>query len=160
MRRRPTPQQLDLFARPSDVEAVALHWRMSPEEVRVTLTKLMVRLILDHAAGAQAPLRRQLVAMGQDAGLGAVTDHLAGDRREHDGLARTGGRHAQRVAAGGERSHAALDEGFWRGRRRMAGLPLTAPSSADRRRRGRTRAGWAGWPWWATAGRGPAPGRR
>jgi hypothetical protein len=54
-RRQPTPQQLDLFARPSDVEPVPLHWQMLPEEVRGTLTKLMIRLILDHAAEAQAP---------------------------------------------------------------------------------------------------------
>ena len=44
-----------------------------------------------------------------------VADHLAGDRREHDGLARTGGRHAQRVAAGSERSHATVDEGLLAG---------------------------------------------
>jgi len=59
MRRRPTPQQLDLFARPSDVEPVPLHWQMLPEEVRVTLTTLMVRLILDHVAGAPAPRRKE-----------------------------------------------------------------------------------------------------
>jgi hypothetical protein len=55
MRRRPTPQQLDLFARPSDVEPVPPHWQMLPKEVRGTLTELMIRLILDHAAEAQAP---------------------------------------------------------------------------------------------------------
>jgi hypothetical protein len=58
MRRRPTPQQLDLFARPSDVEPVPLHWQMLPEEVRVTLTTLMVRLILEHVAGTPAPHRK------------------------------------------------------------------------------------------------------
>ena len=56
MRRRPRPQQLELFARPSDADLVpAPHWEMLPEEARVTLTELMVRLILDHAAGAQVP---------------------------------------------------------------------------------------------------------
>ena len=56
MRRRPTPQQLELFARPSDADLVpAPHWQTLPEDARVTLTELMVRLILDHAAGAQVP---------------------------------------------------------------------------------------------------------
>jgi hypothetical protein len=60
MRRRPTPQQLELFARPSDAVLVpAPHWQTLPEEARVTLTELMVRLILDHATGAQAPHRRE-----------------------------------------------------------------------------------------------------
>lgn len=56
MRRRPPPQQLDLFAHPRDADPVpAPHWPTLPEEARVTLSELMVRLILDHAAGAQAP---------------------------------------------------------------------------------------------------------
>lgn len=59
MRRRPTPQQLDLFAHPSDDDSVPPHWQTLPEEARVTLTKLMVRLILDHAVGAQAPRRTE-----------------------------------------------------------------------------------------------------
>lgn len=61
MRRRPTPEQLDLFARPSDADLVpAPHWQTLPEEAQVTLTELMVRLILDHAVGAcQAPHRTE-----------------------------------------------------------------------------------------------------
>jgi hypothetical protein len=60
MRRRPTSQQLELFARPSDPDLIpAPHWQALPEEARVTLTKLMVRLILDYAAGAQAPHRKE-----------------------------------------------------------------------------------------------------
>ncbi len=60
MRRRPTPQQLELFAQPNDADPVpAPHWLTLPEEARVTLTELMVRLILDHAAGAQAPHRTE-----------------------------------------------------------------------------------------------------
>lgn len=56
MRRRPTPHQLELFARPSDADLVpAPHWETLPEEARVTLTELMIRLILDHATGARAP---------------------------------------------------------------------------------------------------------
>jgi hypothetical protein len=60
MRRRPTPQQLELFAHPSDAELLqAPHWQTLPEEARVMLTELMVRLILDHAVGAQAPHRTE-----------------------------------------------------------------------------------------------------
>jgi hypothetical protein len=56
MRRRPTPQQLELFASPSDADLVPTpHWQTLPEEVRVTLTGLMVRLILDHTTDARAP---------------------------------------------------------------------------------------------------------
>ena len=60
MRRRPAPQQLELFTRPSDADLVpAPHWQTLPEEARVTLTELMIRLILDHATGAQAPHRTE-----------------------------------------------------------------------------------------------------
>jgi hypothetical protein len=55
MRRRPTPQQLDLFAHPTGTDPVPPDWQALPQEARVTLTKLLVRLILDHAAGAQGP---------------------------------------------------------------------------------------------------------
>ncbi|MEY8840087.1 hypothetical protein AB9K41_13765 [Cribrihabitans sp. XS_ASV171] len=42
MPRRPTPQQLELFSRPSDADLVpAPHWQTLPEEARVTLTELM-----------------------------------------------------------------------------------------------------------------------
>ena len=68
-----------------------------------------------HTLELGAVLRRELVAMRQNTGLGTVADHLAGDRREHDGFARAGGCHAQRVAAGGERSNTALDKGFLAG---------------------------------------------
>jgi hypothetical protein len=59
MRRRPTPQQLDLFAHPNDTDPVPPHWQALPEEARVTLTGLMIRLILDHVVGAQAPHRSE-----------------------------------------------------------------------------------------------------
>ncbi|HBM60567.1 MAG TPA: hypothetical protein DD444_15390 [Citreicella sp.] len=60
MPRRPAPQQLELFTRPSDADPVpAPHWQTLPEEARVTLTELMTRLILDHAAGARAPRRTE-----------------------------------------------------------------------------------------------------
>jgi hypothetical protein len=35
------------------------YWQMLPEDARVTLTELMIRLILDHAAGAQASHRTE-----------------------------------------------------------------------------------------------------
>ena len=58
MRRRPIPQQLELFACPNDADSVpSPQWQTLPEEARVTLIRLMVRLILDHAAGARAPHR-------------------------------------------------------------------------------------------------------
>lgn len=60
MRRRPTPRQLDLFAHPSDPDLVPTpRWQMLPEDARVTLTELMIRLILDHAAGVQASRRTE-----------------------------------------------------------------------------------------------------
>jgi hypothetical protein len=59
MPRRPTPQQLELFAHPDDTDLVPPRWQALPEEARVTLTGLMIRLILDHAVGAQAPHRSE-----------------------------------------------------------------------------------------------------
>ena len=81
--------------------------------------------------------------MRQHAGLGlAVADALAGDGRQHDRLAGPGRRDAKRVAAGGERSHAALDEEFLAGTQ-AHGLALTLPSSADRRNPVWPKAAWA-----------------
>ncbi|NCM96342.1 MAG: hypothetical protein GW948_03250 [Rhodobacterales bacterium] len=60
MRRRPTPQQLDLFAHSSDADLVpSLHWHTLPEEARVTLTELMVHLLLNHTVSARAPQRTE-----------------------------------------------------------------------------------------------------
>jgi hypothetical protein len=72
-------------------------------------------------------LRGQLVAMRQHAGLRAAADHLAGDRREHDGLARPVG--ATPSVLPWEASAATLrsTKVFWRGRRRMAGPPSLRP---------------------------------
>ena len=54
MLRRPTPLQLDLFDPPSDPERIPTpQWQSLPDEARLTLTKLMVRLILDHGAASQ-----------------------------------------------------------------------------------------------------------
>ena len=52
MPRRPKTCQLDLFSNPRDAEiAQTPPWQALPEEIRARLTKLMVRLILDHVAG-------------------------------------------------------------------------------------------------------------
>lgn len=53
MPRRTTPQQLDLFDPPRNVGSLPTpHWKSLPDETQATLTGLMVRLILDHADGA------------------------------------------------------------------------------------------------------------
>jgi len=53
MPRRRTTDQLDLFAHPHDAKAAQMpHWQALPAEARLALTRLMVRLILDHATGA------------------------------------------------------------------------------------------------------------
>jgi hypothetical protein len=50
MPRQLTTYQFDLFSNPHDVEAAQTpQWPALPAETRRTLTKLMVRLILDHA---------------------------------------------------------------------------------------------------------------
>ena len=60
MRRRPTPQQLELFAHPSDADlAPAPHWQTLSEKARVTLTGLMVRLILDTPTARTGSGRRR-----------------------------------------------------------------------------------------------------
>ena len=52
MPRQPMAYQFDLFSNPNDAEiAQTPLWQALPEETRRTLTKLMVRLILDHADG-------------------------------------------------------------------------------------------------------------
>ena len=50
-------------------QRLSAHWQTLPEEARVTLTELIIRLILDHAAGAQAPCRtaaRRCCKRGRD----------------------------------------------------------------------------------------------
>jgi hypothetical protein len=55
MPRQPKMCQLDLFSNPCDAEIVQTPpWQALPEETRLKLTKLMVRLILDHVAGEEA----------------------------------------------------------------------------------------------------------
>jgi hypothetical protein len=60
MPRRPNTDQLDLFAHPHDAKAAQMpHWHALPAEARLALTRLMVRLILDHAAGERAAERKE-----------------------------------------------------------------------------------------------------
>lgn len=60
MPRQPTTYQFDLFSTPHDAEiAQTPPWQALPEETRRTLTKLMVRLILDHADGEHAVQREE-----------------------------------------------------------------------------------------------------
>ena len=52
MPRQLTTYQFDLFSNPHDVETPQMpQWQALPAETRRALTKLMVRLILDHADG-------------------------------------------------------------------------------------------------------------
>ena len=61
MARRPNTDQLDLFAHPRDPKATGMlpPWQALPAQARLTLTRLMVRLILDHAAGDRAPDQKE-----------------------------------------------------------------------------------------------------
>ena len=58
-RRRPrsSPRQIDLFAGASPTEAPA--WRELPKETRGALTRLMARLILEHAQANGAVWRTE-----------------------------------------------------------------------------------------------------
>jgi hypothetical protein len=60
MPRQPTTYQFDLFSNPHDAEtAQTPQWQALPIETRHALTKLMVRLILDHADGDRIPEREE-----------------------------------------------------------------------------------------------------
>ena len=61
MARRSNTDQLDLFAHPYDPKAAGMPppWQALPAETRLALTRLMVRLILDHAAGDRAPDQKE-----------------------------------------------------------------------------------------------------
>ncbi|AZO50312.1 MAG: hypothetical protein E5V66_05115 [Mesorhizobium sp.] len=60
MPRQLTTYQLDLFTNPHDVETPRTPlWQTQPAETRRTLTKLMIRLILDHADGDLARERQE-----------------------------------------------------------------------------------------------------
>jgi len=56
-----TTYQFDLFSDPHDAEAAQMpQWQALPAETRRRLTKLMVRLILDHAGGERVQEREEL----------------------------------------------------------------------------------------------------
>lgn len=60
MPRQHTTYQFDLFSSPHDAEmAQTPQWRTLPSETRRKLTKLMVRLILDHVDRDRAPKRKE-----------------------------------------------------------------------------------------------------
>ena len=64
MPRQPTTYQFDLFSNPHDAETVQMpQWQALPAETRRALTKLMVRLILDHVDGERAGNGRRRVMM-------------------------------------------------------------------------------------------------
>ena len=48
-------EQIDLFLPPQPIGAKAPAWRQLPEETRDTATKLMARLLLDHARSDRKP---------------------------------------------------------------------------------------------------------
>ncbi len=54
MPRQPTTHQLDLFSGPAAQTVQIPPWQALPEETRRRLTRLMVRLILDHVDGGRA----------------------------------------------------------------------------------------------------------
>ena len=56
MPQQPTTYQFDLFSNRPAAETVQMPpWQALPEETRRRLTKLMVRLILNHVDGERAP---------------------------------------------------------------------------------------------------------
>ena len=60
MPRQPTTHQFDLFSNPHDAETVPTpQWQALPDETRRALTRLMVRLILDHVDGGRASDRQE-----------------------------------------------------------------------------------------------------
>ena len=60
MPRKPTTYQFDLFSKPNDAKtAQTPQWEALPAETRQTLTKLIVRLIVDHVDGESAAQRKE-----------------------------------------------------------------------------------------------------
>jgi hypothetical protein len=57
MPRKPTTHQFDLFSSLTAETVQAPPWQALPEETRRRLTRLMVRLILDHVDGDRAVQR-------------------------------------------------------------------------------------------------------
>jgi hypothetical protein len=60
-RRRGAERQLDLFLRSHPMPVgTAPTWRDLPEQARTDLTRLIIRLMLEHAVGAGSALRREV----------------------------------------------------------------------------------------------------
>jgi hypothetical protein len=60
MARRPTTDQLDLFAHRYVAKAAGMPpWQALPAEARLALTRLMARLFLDHVAGDRTPDQKE-----------------------------------------------------------------------------------------------------
>ena len=58
MPRHPTTYQFDLFSKPNDAGMMLTpQWQALPAETRRSVTKLMIRLILDHIDGERAVQR-------------------------------------------------------------------------------------------------------
>ena len=60
MPRQPKTYQFDLFATPHAAMEQMPQWQALPAETRRTLTKLMARLLLDHADGDFAREREEM----------------------------------------------------------------------------------------------------
>ena len=60
MPRQPKTYQFDLFAIPHAALEQMPQWQALPAETRRTLTKLMARLVLDHADGDFAREREEM----------------------------------------------------------------------------------------------------
>ena len=60
MPRQPKTFQFDLFAIPHDALEQTPQWQALPAETRLTLTKLIVRLLLNHADGDVAREREEM----------------------------------------------------------------------------------------------------
>ncbi|MGX5832281.1 hypothetical protein [Mesorhizobium sp. 43Arga] len=65
MPRKPTTHQFDLFPRLNDIDTMmeAPRWQALAVETRRSVTKLMVRLILDHVGGDRAGRQEARIMM-------------------------------------------------------------------------------------------------
>lgn len=60
MPHQPSTYQFDLFSGPHDPKTAQMpQWRALPIEARQALTRLLTRLVIDHAAGGRAPEREE-----------------------------------------------------------------------------------------------------
>jgi hypothetical protein len=59
MQRQSKADQFDLFSKPPGAEMPPPQWRELPAETQAALTKMMVRLILDHVVSGHAAKRTE-----------------------------------------------------------------------------------------------------